>query len=117
MSESRREKFLHRISTVGGGTREAIQIALGSIVYDLRDQVERGMFGEEEMDAVISFHDRAEEFWRRTTATNPPMDPMLIVAGLRRLRGDCNGPLLGFGVRIDQTIKMAESFAFTRKRD
>ena len=115
-SEGSRDKFLQRISTVGGGTREAIQMLLGGIVYDLRDMVERGVFGDEEMNTVVAFHDHTEEFWRHTLVTNPPMDPILLVAGLRRLSDECTGPLEGFNVRLDQALQKAEVFAATRKR-
>lgn len=116
MDGSRRDKFLQRISTVGGGAREAIQMMLGSVVYDLRDMVERGVFTDEEMEAVVAFHDHTEEFWRRTMTTAPPMDPMLMVAGLRRLREDCTGPLAGYQVRLDQAVEKATAFA-ARKKD
>ena len=116
MSETRRDRFLQRISTVGGGTRDAIQMGLGSIVCDVRDMVERGVFAEEELDGVIRFHDHAEEFWRHAMATAPPMDPMLMVAGLRQLRALCSQPLTGFALRLDQMIEKAETFA-ARKRN
>jgi hypothetical protein len=84
---------------------------LGSIVYDVRDMVERGVFREEEMDAVVSFHDRTEAFWRRTMATSPPMDPKLLLAGLRQLHTLCVEPLAGFAPRLDHVIEQAELFA------
>jgi hypothetical protein len=114
-SDSQRDKFLHRISTVGGGTRQAIQMLLGGIVYDIRDMVERGVFDDADMDVVVPFHDRAEEFWHHTMATNPPLDPMLMVTGLRRLRDECSGPLAGFQLRFDQAIEKAQTFAARRK--
>jgi hypothetical protein len=114
--ESQRDRFLQRISTVGGGTREAIQMMLGEIVYDLRDLVERGVFADAEMRTVVAFHDHAEEFWRHTLVTKPPMDPALMVAGLRKLKEECTGPLAGFEVRLDQALRKAELFAATRQR-
>lgn len=116
MGDTRRDKFLQRISTVGGGTREAIQMLLGSIVMDLRDFIERGMFAEEEMDNVVAFHDRVEEFWRNTIVSNPPMNATLMVNGLRSLREASIGPVLGFQVRLDQALQKAESFATLGKR-
>lgn len=115
-SDSRRDKFLHRISTVGGGTRQAIQMLVGGMVYDIRDMVERGVFDDGDMGMVVAFHDRAEEFWHRTMVTNPPLDPNLMVAGLRRLRDDCMGPLAGFQLRLDQAIEKAKAFAAARKQ-
>jgi hypothetical protein len=117
MSNSRRDRFLKRISTVGGGTREDIQMMLGGIVFDLRDQIERGMFAEEEMETVVSFHDRVEEFWRHTIVSNPPMEPLLMVAGLRQLSESCTGPVVGFRPRLDQAVKKAKAFADAREYD
>ena len=114
-SDGKRDAFLHRISTVGGGVREDVQMMLGSIVCDVRDMVERGVFQEEEMDAVILFHDQTEAFWRRTMATSPPIDPQLMVAGLRKLRTLCTDPLAGFAPRLDQAVERARTFA-TRKQ-
>ncbi len=48
MTETRRDRFLKRISSVGGGTRDAIQMLMGSIVLDLRDFVERGILKADE---------------------------------------------------------------------
>ena len=114
--DSKREAFLHRISTVGGGAREDIQMMLGSIVYDVRDMVERGVFQEDEMDSVVVFHDQTEAFWQRSMATTPPMDPQLMVAGLRRLRGMCVDALAGFALRLDQAVERAERFATRKQR-
>lgn len=115
MNTSRRDRFLKRISTVGGGTREDIQMILGGIVFDLRDQVERSMFTEEEMETVVRFHDRVEEFWRRTIVSNPPMEPLLIVSGLRQLSEGCVGPVVGFQPRLEQALTKAKTFATSRE--
>ena len=111
MTETRRDRFLQRISTVGGGTRDAIQMLLGGVVIDLRDFVERGMFTDEEMDAVVTFHDQIEKFWRQTMVSNPPMEPLLMVSGLRHLRDSCVGPVAGFQLRLDQALKKAATFS------
>ncbi len=116
MIESRRDRFLQRISTVGGGTREAIQMMVGGIVMDLRDMVERGMFTDEEMDAVVTFHDLSEEFWRQTLVSNPPIQPLLLVSGLRQLRDSCVGPVAGFQPRLDQALEKATMFAASGQR-
>jgi hypothetical protein len=113
MSETRRDRFLQRISTVGGGTREAIQMSLGGVVFDLRDFVERGIFAEEEMDTVVAFHDLAEEFWRQTLVSNPPMEPLMMVSGLRQLSERCVGPVAGFQPRLDHALEKAKVFAVT----
>jgi hypothetical protein len=115
MNTSRRDRFLKRISTVGGGTREDIQMALGGIVFDLRDMVERGMFTEEEMESVVRFHDRVEELWRNTIVSNPPMEPLLMVSGLRQMCDSCTGPVVGFRPRLEQALEKAKSFADSRQ--
>jgi len=115
MSETRRDRFLKRISTVGEGTRDQIQMMLGGIVFDLRDFVERGMFSDEEMDVVVPFHDKVEELWRHTIVSNPPMDPHLMAAGLRQLRAACVGPVAGFQLRLDQAVEKATAFAASWK--
>jgi hypothetical protein len=84
---------------------------LGGIVFDLRDFVERGIFDENEMDAVVTFHDAAEAFWRRTMLSNPPLEPLLMVSGLRQLRDRCVGAVVGFQPRLDQALEKAKSFA------
>ena len=115
MIESRRDRFLQRISTVGGGTRESIQMLLGGVVLDLRDLAERGIFTDDEMDVVVPFHDQIEEFWRHTMESNPPMEPLLMVAGLRRLRDGCVGPVAGFQPRLDQALEKATTFSKSGK--
>jgi len=115
MTHTRRDKFLQRISSVGGGTRDAIQMLMGSIVLDLRDFVERGIIDEGEMDVAVTFHDEAEEFWRRTMQTKPPLEPLLMVSGLRQLCDGCVGPLVGFRPRLDQALKKAKTFAESSK--
>jgi hypothetical protein len=115
MTETRRDRFLKRISSVGGGTRDAIQMLMGSIVLDLRDFVERGIFDEVEMDTAVAFHDEAEEFWRRTMQSKPPMDPLLMVSGLRQLGDGCIGPLVGFQPRLEQALEKATAFAESSK--
>jgi hypothetical protein len=92
-------------------------MVLGGIVFDLRDQVARGMFTEDEMEPVVSFHDRVEEFWRRTIVSNPPMEPLLMVAGLRQLCEGCTGPVVGFQPRLEQALKKAKTFADAREYD
>ena len=115
MTNTRRDKFLQRISTVGGGTREAIQMLIGGIVMDVRDFVERGIFSEEEMDTVVDFHDRVEEFWRDTLVSNPPIPAKELVKQLRSLREITIGPVQSFQLRVDQALLKAESFAISGK--
>jgi len=109
--DNKRQAFLRRISTIGGGAREDVQMILGSIVCDLRDMVERAVFQEEEMDTVVAFHDQTEAFWRRTMATTPPLDPALMLAGLKRLRESCGEPLAGFAPRLDHAMERARLLA------
>jgi len=84
---------------------------LGGMVNDIRDQVERGIFSEEELDVVVPFHDKAEELWRHTMVSNPPMDPYLMASGLRNLRAACVGPVAGFQLCLDQAVEKAVTFA------
>ena len=105
--ENLRAKFLNRISTVGTGLREDIQMALGAAVVDLREQIIGGIYGDDEMDAVVAFHDAVEELWRMTLSTRAPLEPAVMVARLERLRGQCTGPLGGYGLRIDGALAKA----------
>ncbi len=116
MSDTRRDRFLKRISSVGGGTRDDISMLLGGIVHDLRDQVERGIFNDDELDVVVPFHDQVEELWRHTMISNPPMDPFLMASGLRSLRAACVGPVAGFQLRLDQAAEKASNFAKSGER-
>jgi hypothetical protein len=90
---------------------------LGALVYDVREQTIHKEFTDEEMDAVDAFHDDAERFWRDLMATDPPLDPDQIVAGLRRLRDACTGPLAQFHRKLDRGVERAEQFARQRQED
>jgi hypothetical protein len=110
MADSRREEFVKRLSTVGLGTRESIQIMLGGIVCDIRDGAAQQRYSEDEMDAVIAFHDQAEALWRDAIATKPPLDPQQLTARLRTLRDACTGPLGEFAAKLDRGVEHAERF-------
>ncbi|NIS64872.1 MAG: hypothetical protein GTO05_06915 [Gemmatimonadales bacterium] len=115
MAESRRSEFVKRLSTVGVGPRESIHVLLGGIVYDIREQAIKKRFSEEEMEAVIEFHDEAEDLWRDTMVSDPPLDPHEIVARLQKLLNACTGPLGQYEARLEHGLRSAERFE--RKRE
>ncbi len=106
----KRSKFLRRISTVGGGIRETLQMAMGGIVTDLREFIEKGLFDDADLDQIVAFHDNAEVLWRSMIMTNPPMNPSLVVQRLSELERACRGPLDGFHVRLRDLREKAETF-------
>jgi len=108
MSETQRDQFIKRLSSVGIGLREDIQLALGGIVHDLRDQVVDGGLTEDEIRAVIDLHDNVEALWRATLRSNPPLRPAEIVGRLRELRVRCTGSLEGVGVQMERVFGKAE---------
>lgn len=110
MAGSRREEFVKRLSTVGLGTRESIQVMLGAIVCDIRDAAAQHRYSEDEIDEVIAFHDQAEALWRDAIATNPPLAPQQLTARLRALRAGCTGPLGEFAGKLDRGVEHAERF-------
>ena len=116
MDQSRREQFVNRLSSLGWGTRESIQTLLGSMVSDIRDDIRRGRVREDEIDAVVAFHDDAEDLWRATIASNPPIEVAELLARLRSLRDTCNAPVLaGFERRLDRGVRDAEALEQARK--
>jgi len=110
MSDNRREQFIKRLSSVGMGTRESVHVLLGSIVYDVREQVVRKQFKDDEMDAVVAFHDQAEALWRDTLSTDPPLDIEQMVARLTKLRDVCTGPLGQYHAKLERGVRSAEEF-------
>lgn len=116
MSENRRIDFVKRISSIGWGTRESIQMLLGGIVSDLREDIIRDRFSDDELGAVVAFHDDAEELWRDTIATHPPLDVESIVERLQNLLDACSEPALaGFESRLQRGVRDAEAFMNARK--
>ena len=89
MGESRREAFLKRLSTVGFGAREAIEVMLSDIVHDIREQVVQKRFREEEMEQVAVFHDQAEDLWRDVVKTDPPIAASALTRRMRELLLAC----------------------------
>lgn len=109
MSDSRREQFIARVSTVGWGTRESIQVLLGAVVSDVREGVVRRRYEESELDTVVRFHDSAEDLWRATIATNPPIPIAELVARLKELIDTCSSQpaLAEFEQRLDRGLRDA----------
>ena len=111
----KRSQFLRRISTVGGGVRETLQMGMGGIVTDIRAFIERGMFDDEDLDDIVAFHDAAELFWRSIISSNPPLEPAMIVQRLSALESSAPGALEGFRIRIGDLRSKAETFERTRR--
>ena len=115
MTESPRRDFLNRISSVGWGTREDVQMLIGAVVTTIREHVADGGFDDDEMPEIVAFHDATEEFWRATLATNPPMAPAAMTEGLRELLVRCKGPLAGFQIPVERALEQAERFEEMRR--
>jgi len=114
MSESRRDEFLKRLSSVGFGARESIQVMLANLVYDVRERVVRKRFEEYAMEGVIKFHDEAEKLWGDVMATHPLLGPAEMTARLKKLLAQCQGPLAQYERKLAHGVQAAEDFA--RKR-
>ena len=110
MRESRRGDFLNRISSVGWGTRENVQMLIGAVVTTIRDQVADGAFDEDDMQEVVAFHDANEEFWRATMVTNPPIAAAAMIEKLHELLARCVGPLADFRIQLERALQQAEIF-------
>ncbi len=114
MAENTRDAFLKRLSTVGFGARESVQVMLANLVYDIRERVVRKRFRDEEMDAVIAFHDDAEKLWGEVMATDPLLDPGDMVSRLKKLLEACQGPLAQYERKLAHGLRSAEEFAKNR---
>ena len=114
MSESHRDQFLKRLSTVGFGARESIQVMLANLVYDVRERVVRKRFEEHEMEDVIKFHDEAEKLWSDVMATDPLLGSVEMTARLKKLLERCQGPLAQYERKLAHGVQTAEEFAKKR---
>lgn len=111
MSETRRSDFVRRISTVGWGAREAIQVILGRVVSDLRDEIVRKRLDYDDLDDVVAFHDAAEKLWQESIATNPPLDKDELARRLRELLELSRSAHLDeFELRLERGVRLAEEF-------
>ncbi len=115
MGESRRSEFLKRLSTVGFGPREAIEVVLGSIVHDVREQAVHKRFKEDEMETVVKFHDDAEHLWRDSMATDPPIEPGELKQRLAQLLSEAAGPLGQFSAKLERCLRNAEELEKKKK--
>jgi hypothetical protein len=111
MGSSRQSDFLKRLSTVGFGPREAIEVVLGSIVHDVREQAVHKRFKEDEMETVIRFHDDAEHLWRDSMATDPPIEPAELHSRCQRLLDEAIGPLGQFHSKLERCVRNAQELA------
>lgn len=114
---SRKDEFVKRLSSVGMGTRESIQVLLAGIVFDVREQAIHDRLSEEDMEVVIPFHDRAEALWRDSLATDPPLRPAVLLDRLRGLVVACEGPLEQFRAKLERGVQRAEAFERERSGD
>jgi hypothetical protein len=105
MSDNRREEFIKRLSTVGFGARESVQVMLSNVVYDIREQIVHKRIRDDEMDDVIAFHDEAETLWQDAITTDPPIDPHELHDRLVKLLKRCKGPLAQFERKIDHGVR------------
>ena len=108
MGESRRSEFLKRLSTVGFGPREAIEVVLASIVHDVREQAVHKRFEEGEMETVVKFHDDAEHLWRDSMAIDPPIEPGELKQRLAQLLSEATGPLGQFNTKLERCLRNVE---------
>lgn len=115
MSESPRDRFIKRLSTVGVGLREDIQLSLGGLVADLRDLVVEGHVPEEDVPAIVSLHDDVEALWRATLQSNPPLPPETIVTRLRDLAENCEGPVAGYRIQLERALEKAQALERSKR--
>ena len=116
MSEDRRDEFLKRLSTVGFGPRESLQVLLGNIVYDVREQVVHKRFRDDEMDRVVRFHDAAEALWRDTMKSDPPLLSADVLERVQTLRALCVDPLSQYVRKLEHGIRHAEELVKAHAR-
>jgi hypothetical protein len=116
MPDSQRDRFLKRLSTVGAGLRQDIQLELAVIVTDLRELVIEGTLPDEDVGPAVSLHDMAEALWQATLRSNPPLPPDELHARLVELRDGCDGPVAGFRLRLDEVTKKARALGEAKKQ-
>lgn len=111
MSETRRSDFVRRLSTVGWGARESIQVILGRVVSDVREEIVRKRFDDDVLDDVVAFHDAAEKLWQESIATNPPLEKDELTRRLRGLLESSRSVHLDeFERRLERGVRLAEEF-------
>jgi hypothetical protein len=115
MPDSQRDRFLKRLSTVGAGLRQDIQLALAVMVNDLRELVIEGTLPDEDVGPAVSLHDKVEALWQATLRSNPPLPPEEIQARLIELRDSCAGPVAGFQLRLEEVVKKARALKEPKK--
>ncbi len=108
MADSRRENFVKRLSSVGLGTRESVQVMIGDIVCEIREQAVHKKFTEDDMETVVAFHDAAESLWQDSIVTNPPIDPAKLTSQLHDLRQSATGVLGQYEAKLQRGIDHAE---------
>lgn len=115
MLDSPRDRFIKRLSTVGSGLREDIQLALAVIVTDLRELVIDGTLPDEDVGSAVALHDGVEALWQATLRSNPPLTPEEVLARLTELRDGCEGAVEGYRLRLDDVVKKARALQQSKK--
>jgi hypothetical protein len=115
MPDSQRDRFLKRLSTVGSGLRQDIQLALAVIVTDLRELVIEGTLPDEDVGPTVALHDDVEALWQATLRSNPPLSPDEIHARVVELRDGCEGAVEGYRLRLDEVAKKARALQQSKK--
>jgi hypothetical protein len=115
MPDSQRDRFLKRLSTVGAGLRQDIQLALAVLVTDLRELVIEGALPDDDVAATVALHDQVEALWQATLASNPPLRPDELHDRMVEVRQGCTGPIEGYGLRLDAVIAKARALGESKR--
>ncbi len=84
---------------------------VGRIVSDIREQAVHARFSDDDMAAVVPFHDEAEQLWTEMMATNPPLSPAEVRSRIVGLLERCRGPLDQFEPQLQRGLQLATDFA------
>ena len=64
---------------------------------------------------AIQFHDRAEELWRDTLSSDPPLAVSDLRTRLDTLMGECSGPLMGSMPYLQRAREHAHSLEVAKR--
>ena len=106
-------KFILRIEDTDRdrSTDEAIQVILGRVVSDVREEIVRKRFDDDVIDHVVAFHDAAEKLWQESIATNPPLEKDELTRRVRELLESSRSMHLDeFEGRLERGLRLAEEF-------
>jgi hypothetical protein len=114
--DSQRDRFIKRLSTVGAGLRQDIQLALAVMVTDLRELVIEGTLPDDDVAPAVALHDKVEALWQATMRSNPPLSPDELLARLIDLRESCGGPVAGYRLRLEDVADKARALGEAKKQ-